>query len=415
MATTASPLCQIPGNPVAPATEPLPTVAYEAALKHALGDTPLEAYSRETKNLVSPEVGDYVHGFIAATNTAFQRHYPLVLSPDMLWLLIAQGFAIHIRENAEALRGKFVTHEGKATLEVRRDEFVKGFDGNDWEGVFGEFSQQIRTYIGEQAHNTLVPKFSTTGIVEKAAFEVTLMDAMQGYFTYKLSTLCGIPSFVLEGTPGDWQKLRADAARLETYELGWWTIHLLPVLDQFVAASQGEIDEAFWQSFYKWNGMSGGAYFTGHLVTFFPYLGGGRGKQRGLKGAWQRLRALPQTLAPSPLKEIETAMKKAKAENRTEEAHRLLMKMVKGVSVPAAHTNYYQNPYLGTLSEWQGMTSSEVLSGISTAPFCWKYLTSEHSMELIAGFSGASQDPATLAIRPEIGWAVRDKLGTIAA
>ena len=89
------------------------------------------------------------------------------------------------------------------------------------------------------------------------------------------------------------------------------------------------------------------------------------------------------------------------------------MKMVHGVSVAAVHTNYYRNPYLGTLSEWEGMTSSEVLSGISTAPFCWKYLTSEHPMEFVAGFVGAAQDPETLAIRPEIGWAVRDKLGTI--
>ena len=42
MATTA-PTTTIPGNRVAPATELLPTVAYETALKHALGDTPLEA------------------------------------------------------------------------------------------------------------------------------------------------------------------------------------------------------------------------------------------------------------------------------------------------------------------------------------------------------------------------------------
>ncbi|WP_309722092.1 DUF4419 domain-containing protein [Armatimonas sp.] len=399
----------IPGNPVTPATEPLPAVPYETALKHALGDSQLEAYSRETKALLNPESGGYAHGFIAAANTAFMRHYPLVLSPDMIWLLIVQGFAIHIQEHTGALRGKFVSHKGKVALEVHRDEFVKGFVGNDWEEVFAEFSQQIRTHIGDQAHDTLVPTFSTTGIVEKAAFEVTLLDAMQGYFTYKLNTMCGIPSFVLEGTPEDWQQLRACAARLETYKLGWWMVHLLPVLDQFVAASRGESDETFWQNFYKWNAGSGGTSITGHLTAFFPYLGGGKAKQRSLRGIWQWLHSLRQAASPSPLREVEKAMEKAKAEGRIEEARGLMMQMINGVSVPAARTSYYRNPHLGTLSEWQGMTSDEVLSGISTAPFCWKYLTSEQSMELIAGFIGVAQDPETLAIRPAIGWAVREK------
>ena len=32
-------------------------------------------------------------------------------------------------------------------------------------------------------------------------------------------------------------------------------------------------------------------------------------------------------------------------------------------------------------------------------------------MELVAGFVGMAQNPETLAIRPEIGWAVRDRRG----
>jgi hypothetical protein len=32
-------------------------------------------------------------------------------------------------------------------------------------------------------------------------------------------------------------------------------------------------------------------------------------------------------------------------------------------------------------------------------------------MEFIAGFVGVAQDPETLCLRPEIGWAVRERAG----
>src|SRR5882757_5258109 len=70
------------------------------------------------------------HPFVAAVGIAFDRHYPLVLSPDDLWLCLSQGFALHVSENAEALRGRFVQHAGKAKIVVRRDEFLKGSPDN---------------------------------------------------------------------------------------------------------------------------------------------------------------------------------------------------------------------------------------------------------------------------------------------
>ncbi|XXY47471.1 DUF4419 domain-containing protein [Sorangium sp. So ce269] len=47
-------------------------------------------------------------------------------------------------------------------------------------------------------------------------------------------------------------------------------------------------------------------------------------------------------------------------------------------------------------------------SGISTAPFLWHHLGSELDMEFLAGFVGGAQDKHGLALRPAIGWAVRE-------
>jgi len=59
------------------------------------------------------------HPLIDAVGTAFSQHRPLTLSPDAIWLVIEQGFAHHVGENAEALssqyptsRNRFVRHLG---------------------------------------------------------------------------------------------------------------------------------------------------------------------------------------------------------------------------------------------------------------------------------------------------------------
>jgi hypothetical protein len=116
--------------------------------------------------------GGSIHPFVDAAQIAFDEHLPLVLSPDDVWLCIAQAFAHHVDENAEALRGRFVRHEGKAEIIVIRDGFRKGDPDNDWPGVFGEFSDAIAEHVGKQ-RDLVVADFSTTGPVERAASEVS--------------------------------------------------------------------------------------------------------------------------------------------------------------------------------------------------------------------------------------------------
>src|SRR5262249_60238311 len=93
-----------------------------------------EAHAANLDNLVKTEV----HPFVSAAHFAFEEHLPLTLSPDDVWLCIAQGFAQHVDLNAEALRGRFVRHDGKANIVVVRNEFKKGSAQNNWPGVFGE-------------------------------------------------------------------------------------------------------------------------------------------------------------------------------------------------------------------------------------------------------------------------------------
>ena len=254
------------------ATIPLPVSDWKSSVTARCNYVEPEAFSQPT-NGRTPLGSGMIHGFLNAVHLAYSEHYPLVISPDDIWMCIVQGFAAHVNANAEKLRHLFVEHEGKKIIKVRRDDFVKGAFENPWPEVFSEFSAQIRSHIGDKTHDILTPNFTTTGPVEKAAAEVVLMNAFKEYFDYRFYTDCGIPEITLRGTVDDWKQLRERALGLAQFELQWWTDALKPILDQFVAASEGHVDKGFWSNLYKYNGGSGGPYISGWIVDLFPYLG----------------------------------------------------------------------------------------------------------------------------------------------
>jgi hypothetical protein len=67
----------------------------------------------------------------------------------------------------------------------------------------------------------------------------------------------------------------------------------------------------------------------------------------------------------------------------------------------------HQGYYFGV--GW-GLRISDLPFSISRAPFCWHYRKQSFNMQFLGGFVGVSQDKETLAVNPEIGWAVREAL-----
>lgn len=147
------------------------------------------------------------NGFIAAALQAWNSHYPFVIAPQHVWLCILQALAVHVEQNAEELRQKWVSHEGKKTLEVRCDEFTLG-KPNDWASVVDgkpdSFSVQINKNVVEGLPKELVPEFSTLTPKENIAIKMTVMDITKSYFDFKCSTRCGFPSVTMDGSESDW-------------------------------------------------------------------------------------------------------------------------------------------------------------------------------------------------------------------
>jgi len=230
-------------------TEKLPTERLKESVEKLLG-TPVEACNNYTVAVVE-QPG--FHSLVAAADLAYQGHFPLVLTPDAVWLTIAQGFARHVANHAEELRSQLVPHEGKATLTVQRDDFVRGSPENPWAEVWPAFCNQLREHLGAETQGLVVCDFSTTGAIERAASEVVLMDAVQSYFEYSFVSLCGIPAVALEGTVEDWEKVRERVGRLGRYGLRWWTDRVESILDEYVKAAKGSPTPSFWRQNDKGN------------------------------------------------------------------------------------------------------------------------------------------------------------------
>jgi hypothetical protein len=326
-------------------------------------------------------IGCNYHPFVDAIHYAFYDHSPLVISPDMIWLLIVQGFANHVNANSEELRSQFVSHEGKQDIIIQRDDFIKGSPENPWPEVFSELSEGVRSHIGAKTHDLLLPSFSTTGPKEQAAAEVALLDAMQSYFKYSMVTMCGIPQIYLEGTTDDWKRLEERTHLLGQFGLEWWVEALSPILKQFINASEGVVTRKFWQSIYKFQSMSGGDTVTGWITTFFPYIK----KTRAMKA--DRLNN-PAYFKYSSHQNFPKYLRK-KALKQIVERYPIDPLKIKGWEPDGFGTDYFP-------------------SGLSIAPFQWNYRATSYKMQFLAGFVGIKQDEESLALRPEIGWAVRE-------
>jgi len=225
----------------------------------------------------------------------------------------------------------------------------KGDPNNDWEGVIAELSSAIKNFIGEKTHATIVSDFSTTGPVEKAISEIVLMDIVKKYISYGTITRCGIPAFFLGGTKNDWQLLRKKSSALVKLdaELHTWGVALDSIFEEISKSFENVTNDLFWDSFYKYNHVSGGSVVTGWINVLFPYL-----QDNG---------------------------------------------------------NYIKN--LHSRKKWNdettywGIKPNLFPCGLSKIPFVWEYLGERIDMEFIGGMVGASQNDEGI-LRPEFGWAV---------
>ncbi len=302
---------------------------------------------------------DEYQALLTAMQVSFYDHFPLRLSPDAIWITLARGFSLHVTENAERLRHRFVTHQGKQELVVRRMDFMPG-EENPWPEVFEEFNEQLVERTGGLTE-LVQADFTTTGPVERAVSNLMAMEAFKSYFEYVLRAGCGTPQITLTGTVEDWQKLRSRAQRFADYGLEEWIEALDPILAQFERAKSGECDTDFWKSMFRYNSGSGPAVMTGWANVLFPYF-----KDRSDK------------LYPNPF--LRDWKERLAIDDRQHWRERW--------------------------DEPQGVGIRAIPSCFTSVPLKVFWGSEETPMRLVGGLMGVSQNDDMLAVQPECGWAV---------
>ncbi len=185
----------------------------------------------------------------------YSEHRPLVLSPDVIWLVINQALASWINNNAEKYRQLVVFHAGKKELEVEVKKDILT-EQCDWTEIFENFYSLIEENTKGNIASDMICDFTTTNDVCKIASSITLMDVMKSYFDYTISyCICGIPEITLTGTPEDWRKLARKIRILRMFDLEWWYEYLNPIINEFIAASEGNPNLYFWQSIVMRNSI----------------------------------------------------------------------------------------------------------------------------------------------------------------
>ena len=281
---------------------------------------------------------------------AYEKHKGLVLSPDMIWLAISQGFARYVNAHPEELRYQLVNHEGQMDLVVQSSQDAT----KDWERTVNEFAKEIAKYTKGDIAQILTADFTTTTLAERVASQITLMESVKTYFEYiRMRISCGIPQITLTGTPEDWQKVLDKTRKLNVSGLEKWTKSLEPILTEFILTAKGQPNAKFWKDIVKKQSVKrlegGGCSFKtptqldGWFLKLFPDENG------------QTLNSI-------------------------------------------AHTH--------------NMPSEMVVVGFKyrIVDHHTKDVLSENSMELRAGFIGAEEDSKTNTLTPKIGWLVNKAL-----
>ncbi|MDZ8137276.1 MAG: DUF4419 domain-containing protein [Nostoc sp. DedQUE04] len=204
--------------------ERLPVKSAKFQLEKQLGKQ-LLAFSHNDTFEVIPDQG--IHSLALAVHTAFSEHRPLLLTPDIIWITLSQGFAQHINNHAESLRSRLVNHQGKQQLIVETRQIPS--HPQHWSQAVQEWGLHIRNYVGADLYRLLECNFSTTTPITHIASHVVMMNAFQKYFDYVMYCVCGIPEITLLGTVEDWQSISDRVQMMAEYDLDWWTARLMPI------------------------------------------------------------------------------------------------------------------------------------------------------------------------------------------
>ncbi|MFA6234063.1 MAG: DUF4419 domain-containing protein [Bacteroidota bacterium] len=226
--------------------------------------------------------------FFQTVHMAYTGHYKLALRPEVLAYLIAHEVATAVKKFPDRYRDIFTTDPGKPEINVNDWTLERGNPASDWARTIGLFEEAMKEVVPSKIGEFLCAEFSTTTPATKAASLVAFMDAASPFYTYRVTTMCGIPVIRLDGEPEDWVKLNQMVIRLLGVFQGdpllrTYLNRLLTITNK-LATDPHDLD--FWKNIYKIQGGSGGDTASGWIIAFLEFTWDTQGESHARDLKW---------------------------------------------------------------------------------------------------------------------------------
>lgn len=225
------------------------------------------------------------HGFIASVLEAYNRHQHLRITPDDVWLTIAQGVSRHINLNEEKYNHLFAqSKRRRSQISINASGI---FDKERWsKRIVGNWPECVRllTDVAEKQMEKidlvklLECDYSTSTTTSITASRIVLLNPFLNNSQTNIDWTCGIPKITLEGKLEDWKRIQDKIKTLRELplDLDFWLNRLEPIIWQLVDTYRGNINERFWKRIA--HELSGTccvpqttSTLSGWITAFLPY------------------------------------------------------------------------------------------------------------------------------------------------
>lgn len=182
-----------------------PVMATSSFVRHNL---PLEDKGN------TPKPGYVFHkNLISYLTVAYDMHYSVILTPDMIFYTLLAELAAEIKAAPESFAELFTSTPDQAK---RISVACPDPTLIDLDLIVQQLAKKIPTGATGSAAELFTASFSTSTWDSRLAMNAAFADAMSPYYEYH-RTMCGIPRVRVMGTKHDWQSLEDKIAQWKIF------------------------------------------------------------------------------------------------------------------------------------------------------------------------------------------------------
>jgi hypothetical protein len=151
--------------------------------------------------------GDLYHrNYLSYLEHCWDKHLGIIISPDIVWHIILNELATHIKANSEQYRSLFTTSNETVRILVP----YRG-DVLDLNAIVERLKDLVPTNV-----DLFLPQYSTSTEGSHFAFMAAFADAVSPYYNYMMY-MCGVSKIKITGTQQDWDIMLSHLGALQDF------------------------------------------------------------------------------------------------------------------------------------------------------------------------------------------------------